>query len=776
MNEQELQSWNESVEKIDSRIATILSGKGWNQILPNGVEDQDRMIAFYKHIMYVINSFLEEEGTRELFIQLPVEELANKDSKGRDSKQSKRFRWLNGSIAACLQMATIEQFKDNIFVPKEDDYNRTIDRYHVGDYFLAKKRAHGYFYVETIASNRGSRLRFYNSNNGKPQGNPRVAFDECIPDSFVRIERIPLQLRNGVTQIEKAVDIVKIMPKTSRQYQSAALVSIGAYSPINEHLVTDSSLFNLSVRFFSDYQSAISYNPEVIIVCGDSQYSKVAQAYRNTNARKIIYIGSVPPFEANIKCYPFTYREIYRYSSCSHSFTEPTIKELPFPWLNERQRELDGVLNNCIQEDESFTEEDKKIVSRKLLCSFSRYDFDASQLNRIKDIYSEDNIEELFNLNIDVSDNTISKIYNWIQLLEFNGINPKSQWINGQNASLILGKNSAYKRDVKGLCGYNNRIIADNLAVNAYDKRYSYILRYHLFAKITALYYVNESYAIKQLNNYINREYAYYNSDYRKALQTNIDVVLQPTEEILPDWIEKFFEEEYNINQFISSQSERCRVTFDDGTSDIIDGDVIADMGEDGYTDINIRETYTGLEISYYKKPENFEILIAACAKYSERWKQIVYYSALWKCKFIEAYNSFINQGYNRGEAIQTISDNSSLPKERVKAYSKENGNKFLSSKKEMRNMLNYLASLGLITDADKRNVIKAKFYNSEIPLEFGTALKRDLYSTFLGDEPNPTLLDEICANSGISKDVIIASAIVQNKIIKSIKIVSNNE
>lgn len=160
MNEQVFHLWNESEEKIDTRIATILSEKGWDQVLPNGVEGQDRMIAFYKHIMYVINSFLEEEETRELFIQLPVEELANRDSRGRDSKQINRFRWLNGSIAACLQMATLEQLKKNIFVPKEDDYNRTINRYHIEDFFLAKKCDHGYFYVEAIASNQGSRLRF----------------------------------------------------------------------------------------------------------------------------------------------------------------------------------------------------------------------------------------------------------------------------------------------------------------------------------------------------------------------------------------------------------------------------------------------------------------------------------------------------------------------------------------------------------------------------------------------------------------------------------------
>ncbi len=776
MKEQVLQKWNESEEIIDSRIDTILSEKGWDAFLPEELDKQDRMKAFYKHIMYVINSFLEEDETRELFIQLPTEEFANRNSKGGCAKQAKRFRWLNGTIAACLQMATIEQFKDNIFVPKEDDYNNTKDRYRIGDLFLAKKRDGGYFYVETVAyDQQHSRLSF-KSQKGKQQGNPRIAFEECVPGSFVRIEKIPSQLKTGIAQIEKAVEKIKIMPKISRQYMSAAFVSIGAYSPLNEHMISESSLFDLSVKFFSDYQNATRNDSEIIVVCGDNQYSKSAQAYRNTKAKKIIYIGSVPPFGGNIKCYPFTFREVYRYSSCKYAYAEPTVMTLSFDWLDERKSELDAVLDYCIENDESFTKEYREGVRRKLLCFLSRYDFDSNQLQKIKEIYTEDNIEGLLNLSIDVSDETINKIYNWIHSLVFDDVNPKSKWIRSHKASLVLGKNGSYKRNVKGLNGYNKHIIADNLTVSAYDERYTFILRYHLFAKITALYYENEIYAIKKLQNYIDSEIDCYTSDYRKTLGTNIDMDVSLSIEKLPDWIDLFFEDEYNINQSISSQSERCYVTFEDGTSDIIDGDVIADMGEAGYDDINIREAQKGMEISYYKKPENFEVLIAACDMYSDRWNKITKYSKLWKEKFIEAYNSLTNQGCSKKEAIQTISDSSGLPQERVKAYCKDNGNRFLGSKKEMKNVLNYLASLKLITDVEKKEVIKAKYYNSEIPLEFGTALKRELYNHFLRSSLNSPILDEISKNSRISNDEVFASAIVTDKIIKTIKIINSNE
>lgn len=770
MNNQELEQWKKSEDLIDARIDKILSEKGWDILLPKGLDNQDRMKAFYEHVMYVINSFLEEDETRELFIQLPTEELANRDSKGEDAKQVKRFRWLNGTIAACLQMATIEQLRNNLFVSGEVDFDNTNNWYKTGDYFLVKRHDGRYNYVQSIISNDGirPRLRF------KDKPNPRQTFNECIPTSFIRIERIPSQETNGVKLINKAIELVKCTPGIYKKYSSASFVSFHAYSPLNENVITNYSLLNIPFRYFSDYQSAISYNPEIIIVCGDSQYSKVAQAYRNSDAKKIIYIGSEGPFE-RIKTYPFTFREIYRYSSLRMSFTEPTMNTLTFPWLEERQRELEVVLDDCMKADEEFTEEDRNRVLRNLVCSLSRYDIDANQLKRIKEKYSEDNIDEEFNLSIDVSDDTITKISSWIQSLEFSGVNPKAKWISSQKASLVLGKNSSYRNDVKGLCGYNNRIVADNLTVSDKDKRYPYILRCHLFANIIALYYKNEHYALTKLKKYIDKEVEYCSADYRKTLGTDISInISQPVEE-LPDWLDKFFDEEYNINVSISTQSDKCYVTFEDGANDIVDGEVIADLGEDGYDTINIREAGKGMEISYYHTPKNLDELIAACEEYKERWNMVSKYSNLWKDKFKEAYDSKISQGISREEAIKAICDASGLKKEMVKSYTKEYDSRFLRSKKEMRKALNYLESLHLISEDDKKKVMLAK-YHSSISLKFGTILKKELYDSFMKDSCKSSLLDEISKNSGLSKNAIFESAIVTNKIIKSIKIVNNNE
>ena len=92
-----------------------------------------------------------------------------------------------------------------------------------------------------------------------------------------------------------------------------------------------------------------------------------------------------------------------------------------------------------------------------------------------------------------------------------------------------------------------------------------------------------------------------------------------------------------------------------------------------------------------------------------------------------------------------------------------------------MRKALNYLESLHLISEDDKKKVMLAK-YHSSISLKFGTILKKVLYDSFMNDSSNSSLLDEISKNSGFSKNAIFESTIVTNKIIKSIKIVNNNE
>lgn len=775
--------WEESEDSIDSQIASYLSEKGWDLLLPI-IGDQDRMKAFYSHIMYVINSFIEEEGTRELFIRLPVEELANRNQNGNDNRQVERFRWLNGTIAACLQMATIDSFKKKLFVPQRIDFDNTTNWYEANEFFLAKDKNNEYYYVEVLSdTKKGLRLKFNKVNNGKTC-NAHNTFKECDPSSYVRIKKIPAQRQNGVKQISEAIEKVWNTPSLSKHYNSAALVSISTYRPNNEKLVLDTRLFDSSVSFRPDTISEF----DIIIVCGDSQYAKEAQAYRNTNAKKIIYLGSNPPFNGSIATYPFSFREVYRYCSNRFQFEEPQIFRLEFPWLKERKQELHEILLACCRKDEHFTEEDVINVERTLLCYFSRYDFDNSQLERVKSEFNVNNIEEKLNLDIDVSDDTIEKIVNWICSLSFDATNPKLEWLQRNDrlvkSSLIIGKSYrnkkySYKQKVKQLSGYGNTIILDNLAVNnVWDNRYPTILRYHLFANIIALYYTNESYASKSLLNYINKEFECFTDDYRKKLCTNIDIKIPHTEvEVLPDWWENFVEDEYLINESISGRSERCSVTFEDGMSDIIDGDVIADVGEDGYDVINIRDAKKGMEISYYKRNiDHFDNLIGACEKYKVQWNLIINSSKTWKQKLLDVYNTIIGQGLSREDAIKKISTDSGLPVERVKTYCKENSPRFLNSRKEMINILNYLVSLRLITEEEKKNIAGAKRLNGQTPIKFGRELKKVLYDSFMNDNFNSSFLEGISKNSGLSINDIFSSAIVSNKIIKSIKILNKND
>ena len=93
-----------------------------------------------------------------------------------------------------------------------------------------------------------------------------------------------------------------------------------------------------------------------------------------------------------------------------------------------------------------------------------------------------------------------------------------------------------------------------------------------------------------------------------------------------------------------------------------------------------------------------------------------------------------------------------------------------------MINVLNYLVSLKLITEEDKKSIAGAKRLNGQTPIKFGRELKKVLYDSFLNDNFNSPFLEGISKNSGLSKEEIFASAIVANKIIKTIKILNKND
>ena len=315
----------------------------------------------------------------------------------------------------------------------------------------------------------------------------------------------------------------------------------------------------------------------------------------------------------------------------------------------------------------------------------------------------------------------------------------------------------------------------DNLTVTPKDRRYPDILRYHMFTNITVLYYTNEEYARKQLINYINKEFEYYRDELRVSLKTDLELEPQIIE-VLPSWIDGFFDDEYKFNESISAQSQKCKVTFNDGTYDNIDGDVIVDLGEEGYEVMNIRDCEKDMVISYYSGITNIDDMILHYAKYANQWELVIKYSNLWKQKFMDVYQSLIADGLSKSEAIRDISNSCGLKRDRVKAYCEENNHRFLRSKKEMRAVLNFLASRELLTDDDKRNTIHAMYYSNNIPLTFGTALKKELYDYFMNEKASTPILDELCQNNTFKKEEIFSSTIVQNKTIKTIKIIKNNE
>lgn len=107
-------------DAIDGTISSKV--KAWERLLPKPVDSLPKFINFQKHLMHVIMSFLNEEpqtgSTHELFIQIPVEEFANK--RKNDNLQIETFRKLISTVASCAFLSTQDAIEANIFISDEN--------------------------------------------------------------------------------------------------------------------------------------------------------------------------------------------------------------------------------------------------------------------------------------------------------------------------------------------------------------------------------------------------------------------------------------------------------------------------------------------------------------------------------------------------------------------------------------------------------------------------------------------------------------------------------
>ena len=353
--------------------------------------------TFCRGINYVIRQFLESDNDTELFIQIPVDELASKPD-----LQDNNFQKMQDAICHTLAMATYD--KGKIEAPNISDSQE-------GDIFYT---------ADSIECNRGeTRPRLWKIRTGR---NGRLFPDEQYPDKskgtgnnvYITLNTIRLQNifddhvdntyrltslpdNNNSTTRKKLSDMAKLLGvykknQTSKQYENALLVGFG--NPTSTR-IGDLPWLSYPVDFEKKYENVCNKHYEILVFAGDTKYngreSRINNEIAYGHCKKVIYIGSNEPLNYNGEVFSFTSRELYHYFA-NDKYPEFEIKKIQWESLEKALIALTDIINN----DELCLDNDvKKRAITYTLTPYLGYNFfsdRASMTERLLDFLNDNAI------------------------------------------------------------------------------------------------------------------------------------------------------------------------------------------------------------------------------------------------------------------------------------------------------------------------------------------------------------------------------------------------
>lgn len=767
--------WNGEVNKLDDKIHKETEKNGWAFLLPKAPESLPCFKYLQEHIAYLILNFLNGD-MKELFIRIPVEDFANRKNNGNDSLQKETFVNIGGVIMGCLNLATIESAFESIKVPIGVAYKKeslgNVGWYNVGDVFFESNKE---VYIECTRENHVRIYKAKDSSYRYKTGEKEELISQS--DAIYRINEIPGQSKNGAEQLKESIKqlhVLRAMSESVKQYKNATFITYNTYVPDNDNIPSSSRFLSSPVKVISTKDNVEDLKTEIIVVYGDKFYQNRMDDYRSArNARKIIYIGSEydERIYQNIPQYPFSFREIYRYCAPRNvGYNKVKCEFFDFPWLNKTLDNLNQLLESLARYDETLTSEYQQKIKRYLLSFFTDASFGKERLDEFKKNFNADFLDEKELLNNDSLDETIEKLLEWIRNLEYDSSsNPKMEYINRVRPNLTLYKYDNYIRRIKALVGYNNRIVIDapsyrEAGIIARDKAFKFILRHCLFAQVTGLYYSAEKKFADRLQKFIADEVKVYCHEMRKEYGTNLvlepDIETSIEEDVLR--IEDFMEDfSSDFNDWKPTTKQKVvTVVFDDGTSAIVDGEVLLDNDGDleRISIENLRDI-AGNRIYYYQKPENFDKLIKAYVNLPEN-ADVDYYSSLWKNALLKYIDIQQGIGEKKKDIIKRIYERTKIKESIIKPYTKENCNsKFM--KRRMNAMCDFLKSEKLISESDARYICAAQRMVMKENTSFGRMIKNEALSYIMDNNTDGMpLLKKLSEKCGIELGALVASFI----------------
>lgn len=703
---------------------------------------------FFVNIFHVIKSFLNEKGSRNLFIKIPVHELGMK-SNYHEQNWAKLQEIVNEAICLATAEKQMELVKcpdliisnENVVVYCHNDIS-TVDPPHFYKLIAHPQSPNG-IRPKLILEGRkyktvSEAIRTYNDNK------------YCIFKMKAELSSADDRVRRHIESVYKRI-LGYNKNKFDTQYNSALIVGFNDQAKRYERTYSN-VYFESPVTFVNKLEYNLLRN-DIVCFIGDRKYNgwwdDVQRGLGQEKVQKAIFIGSYledfKESETN-RFYGFSIREMYHWFA-DGCFPEPCFKRLSFPWLEDRICEINKIIDGI----PNINDEQRKRIISYALCNCV-----GMKINTI-DQKAIDNLSSFIYENTNITNEEEDLILDWYKTLCFEKNTPKLiEYQRKETYSLIVPLNS-YERKLKSYLKNNNKK-RNILIFDVYSNSVKYnklLADVWMHMPITDFYFMSY-FSLNKISEFVRKETDVCNGEYRVKLLNGIK--LNTTKKVeLPSLVEDnlsnyfcddIFDEYSSSYSFGNNKQQKYQVTTEDEQIIELIGDVL--MGKTIVPLSEISEYYNKedfpLEISYYEKHQNFD-LVFEIIKNFPREKDVVHYSRLWK----EILRDYCSNEFD-GDYKRMMKEHFPfLPKSHQGRHyvnpdaTTDFPNAFSKTVRRMR-------QLGLIDDNTGQYLISAKKANSDRK-KMGVKLKESLFHFMITREKTIFLasFDEKSKNRGES-------------------------
>ncbi len=684
---------------------------------------------FFLIIFHVIKSFLNEQGSRNLFIKIPVHELGLKP-KDHEQNWTKLQEIVNDAI--CL--ATAEKQMEFVKCPKLIASNENVVVYCHNDVSTVD---HPQFYklIAQPQPQNGVRPKLILDGNKYKRVSEAIRTYNDNKDCIFKMKAEPSSADARVRQHVESV-YNRILgyhkKKFDTQYNSALIVGFNDQAKRYERTYSN-VYFESPVAFANKFECNLLQN-DIICFIGDRKYNRcwddVQRGLGQNNVQKAIFIGSYlegfKESETN-RFYGFSIREMYHWFANGY-FPEPCLKRLSFPWLEDRICEINDIIGNI----PSINDE-----QRKRIISYALWNCAGMKIHKV-DQNAIDNLSGFIYENTNITNEEEDLILDWYKTLCFKENTPKLIEFEKMKTSALIVPLNSYERKLKSYLKNNNKK-CNTLVFDVYNNsvRYNKLLTDVWMHMPVAKLYFMSYFSMNKLSEFIRNEMDVCNGEYREKLLNGIKLNTAKAEEIPPlveDRLSNYFNDdlfdEYSSSySFDANNQHKYQVTTEDEQIIELIGDVV--VGKTIVPLSEISEYYNNedfpLEISYYEKHQDFD-LVFEIIKNFPKGRDVAYYSRLWKEILRDYCLKEFGGNYKR------------MMKEHFPFLSQLQGRQYVNPdattdfpnafSKAVRRM----RQLGLIDELTGQYLISAKKANSD-SRKMGVQLKASLYHFMITGE-----------------------------------------